>query len=70
MVVSVRPGAQGLEFTSPQALFSLAPPAGVFAYPYDVSPDGQRILAMVPAASEGGAPLLSVLVNWQAGLKK
>ena len=70
MVVSVRPNAQGLEFTSPKALFSIAPPAGIFAYPYDVSPDGQTILALAPAAGEAGASSLTVLVNWQASLKK
>jgi Tol biopolymer transport system component len=69
MVVSVGPGAQGLEFTTPKPLFSIAPPAGVFAYPYDVSPDGQTILALAPAG-EAGASSLTVLVNWQAGLKK
>jgi eukaryotic-like serine/threonine-protein kinase len=70
MVVSVRPSAQGLEFSSPKALFSIAPPAGIFAYPYDVSPDGQTILALAPAAGEAGASSLTVLVNWQASLKK
>jgi Tol biopolymer transport system component len=70
MAASVRPVAQGLEFGTPAALFAIAPPTGIFAYPYDVSPDGQRILALAPAAGEAGASLLTVLINWQAGLKK
>jgi hypothetical protein len=59
-----------LEFGTPAALFATVPPAGLFAYPYDVSPDGQRILALAPAAGEAGSSLLTVLINWQAGLKK
>jgi Tol biopolymer transport system component/tRNA A-37 threonylcarbamoyl transferase component Bud32 len=70
MAASVRPVAQGLEFGTPAALFATVPPAGLFAYPYDVSPDGQRILALAPAAGEAGSSLLTVLINWQAGLKK
>jgi Tol biopolymer transport system component len=69
MVVSVLPGEQRLQFTSPKPLFAIAPPAGIFAYPYDVLHDGQRILALVPAG-EAGPSSLTVLVNWQAGLKK
>ena len=70
MAASVRPVAQGLEFGAPIALIPTVAPAGVFAYPYDISPDGQRILALAPAAGEAGASLLTVLINWQAGLKK
>jgi Tol biopolymer transport system component len=70
MAASVRPVAQGLEFGTPVALFPTVPPAGIFAYPYDVSPDGQRILALAPGVGEAGASLLTVVLNWQAGLKK
>jgi eukaryotic-like serine/threonine-protein kinase len=70
MAASVRPVAQGLEFGTPAALFPTVPPAGIFAYPYDVSPDGQRILALAPGVGEAGASLLTVVLNWQAGLKK
>src|SRR5262249_38666516 len=69
MVVSVSRGAQGLEFTSPKPLFAIAPPAGIFAYPYDVSPNAQKILALAPVG-EAGASSLPLLVNWQARLKK
>jgi Tol biopolymer transport system component len=70
MAASVRSVAQGLEFGTPAALFPTVPPTGISAYPYDVSPDGQKILALAPAAGEAGASLLTVLINWQAGLKK
>jgi hypothetical protein len=41
---------------------------GAHVYPYDVSADGQRILALMPENSESTP--LTVLINWQAGLKK
>jgi hypothetical protein len=70
MAALVRSTDKALEFGAPAALFSTTEPAGVFAYPYDVSPDGQRILALAPAAVEAGASPLTVIVNWQATLKK
>jgi predicted Ser/Thr protein kinase/dipeptidyl aminopeptidase/acylaminoacyl peptidase len=69
MAASVRAASQGLEFSTPVALISTMEPAGVFVYPYDISPDGQRILALTPASTEAGSPL-TVIVNWQAVLKK
>ena len=38
---------------------------------YDVTPDGQRFLinTMIPA-TESGTPPITVVLNWQAGLKK
>jgi Tol biopolymer transport system component/predicted Ser/Thr protein kinase len=70
MTSSVRTGSQGLDFGVPSVLFRVGEAPGTFGYPYDVSADGQRILALAPdsAGSEGAA--LTVLVNWQAGLKK
>jgi hypothetical protein len=41
---------------------------GTFAYPYDVAPDGQKILALTP--SSGAVAPLMVIVNWEAGLRK
>jgi hypothetical protein len=39
------------------------------AYPYDVSPDGQRFLVITP--NEQAAPeTLTLVQNWTAGLKK
>ena len=70
MAVSVRLVSQGLEFGDPTALSRIVEPLGAFAYPYDVSPDGQRILALTPSGGEQDARPLTVLVNFVAGLKK
>jgi Tol biopolymer transport system component len=69
MAAAVRAGGSTLQFATPAPLFRLTDPVGLHAYPYDVSADGQRILALVPEASEGAAPL-TIFLNWQAGLKK
>ena len=53
----------------PQTLFS-APtliPGNVRGY--DVSPDGSRFLVAMPATGEREMPSVTVIVNWQAGLK-
>lgn len=64
MVASVRTAPQGLEFGRPAALFRVPEPVGMFAYPYDVAPDGKRILALIPSKASGDGSSLSVLVNW------
>ena len=66
MVASVRTTPQGLEFGTPTSLFRIPEPVGMFAYPYDVSPDGKRILALMPSKVSGDSPSLTVLVNWDA----
>ena len=43
-------------------------PQGNFTYPYDVTRDGQRILALLP--DETTRSSLKVLVNWQATVGK
>jgi Tol biopolymer transport system component len=68
MVATVRDQGGRLEFGTPSALFRIPEAFGYRVYPYDVSADGQRILALMPDAAES-APL-TVLINWQAGLKK
>ena len=69
MVAAVRASGHGLEFGAPSALPGVAVPFfGDLFYPYDVAADGQRILTLTPEISES-APL-TVLINWQAGLKK
>ena len=70
MSASVQPAGQGLEFGSPAALFRLVEPQGVAAYTYDVSPDGKRILALAPSQGTSDIAPLTVLMNWQAALKK
>jgi hypothetical protein len=42
----------------------------VAGYRYDVSADGQKILAIVPPEQEGSPKPLTVVLNWTAGLKK
>jgi Tol biopolymer transport system component len=69
MSASVRATGNGLQFGTPAALFRMTEPTGPHLYPYDVSADGQRILALTPEVSEGTAPL-TVFLNWQAALKK
>jgi hypothetical protein len=41
-------------------------------FSYDVSADGQRILAEVPSQDNlgGGKEVLTLVQNWTAGLKK
>jgi Tol biopolymer transport system component len=54
-------------FGEPNPLFKIVEPLGSFAYPYDVSPNGQRVLTL---ASSGRENLpLTVLVNWEASLR-
>jgi Tol biopolymer transport system component len=70
MAAIVRAAGQGLEFGSPAALFRVVEPLGAFSYPYDVSHDGTRILALNPGEGASNAAHLTVLMNWHAGLKK
>jgi serine/threonine protein kinase/Tol biopolymer transport system component len=64
MVTPVRTAAHGLQFGTSASLFRVPEPLGIFAYPYDVAPDGKRILAIVPSKVSGDTPSLTVLVNW------
>ena len=68
MSVPVKTGAGTLEFAPPHALFPL-PVVYAAVYSYDVNADGQRILAVALSAEAEREPL-SVIVNWQAGLKR
>jgi Tol biopolymer transport system component len=69
MVVSVRSTEGGLQFGVPAPLFPIVDSPATVAWPYDVSADGQRILALAPPA-DGGETKLSLLINWQAAIKK
>jgi len=66
MAALVRNAARGLEFGTPAALFRISEPQGQFSYAYDVAPDGQRILALVPAQVAGDRASLTVVINWDA----
>jgi Tol biopolymer transport system component len=72
MAVGIRTSATGIDSDTPRALFTtpgLAPPGSVPS-PYDVTPDGQRFLMLLPPGSRLGVAPLAVVVNWQAGLKQ
>jgi serine/threonine protein kinase/Tol biopolymer transport system component len=69
MVASVQASKHGLEFSTPAPLFRVWYPAGMFAYPYDVAPDGQRILALMPSKAAEDNPSLNVLINWDSKTK-
>jgi WD40 repeat protein len=67
-VAAVRETGAEIEFSTPTPLFRIPEFFGGRYYPYDVSADGQKILALMPDNSEN-APL-TVLINWQAAFKK
>ena len=72
MAVGIRTSATGAESDTPRLLFTtpgLAPP-GPVPSPYDVAADGQRFLMLLPPGSRRGVAPLTVVVNWQAGLKQ
>ena len=60
---------QALEFGTPVRLLRTATPIGPHPYLYDVSADGQKILALAPSRDAGAMLQLTVLVNWEALLK-
>ena len=68
MAAEVRIGAETVEVGAVNALFGGIP--GGYFYLYDVSADGQRILAAVPAGSQKGAEPVTLVLNWTAALKK
>jgi Tol biopolymer transport system component len=71
MSVAVRAVGASLEFGPPHELFTASMPGdiGDSQYPYDVTGDGKRFLIEEPAFAQSSSPLTLVL-NWQAGLKK
>jgi hypothetical protein len=66
MAVTVKANAGGLDFDPPHALFHF--PAGPW-FLFDVAPDGQRILALLPVEEEKEGNELTVITNWREGLK-
>ena len=67
MAAEIKINAAEVEIGAVHTLFGpLQAPNG---YPYDVSADGQRFLAVVPNDLAIPEPLTLVL-NWMAGLKK
>ena len=66
MAVEVKSGAV-FEAGVPKALFQTRE-AGL-ASPYDVTADGQRFVIVSEAQASAASPA-TVVLNWQAGLKK
>ena len=64
MAAPVKLGS-GVELGTPQALF-----ADVRMTNFIPTPDGQNFFVNVPAGDENAAPMLTVITNWQAALKK
>jgi hypothetical protein len=67
MAAEVSVKGSTLEVGAVHPLFG--PVSGTASFQYDVSADGQRILAVV-APDEQGAEPLTLVQNWMAGLKK
>ncbi|MGB9067203.1 MAG: protein kinase [Candidatus Acidiferrales bacterium] len=62
--------ATGFQSGAPKALFHIpSPQNGSVGQSWDVAPDGKRFLFPVPTSGEDTAPF-TVVLNWQAGLKK
>jgi Tol biopolymer transport system component/predicted Ser/Thr protein kinase len=68
MVVSLKLGADAVELSAPRELFHL--PAGDDGWnPYQVAPDGQRVLVRAAPQQQVAEPL-TLIVNWPALMRK
>jgi hypothetical protein len=69
MAVDVVAKAGAMQTDLPRQLFAMSAVAG-----WDVAPDGQRFLMSVPvnllAAADAPVEPMTVVLNWEAGLKK
>src|SRR6516164_8920884 len=66
--VPIRPVGQGLDFGVPAALpLMVNTIGGEYSYPYDIAPDGQRILLLAPVSGGQDSASLTLLMNWEAG---
>ena len=71
MAVAVKTGGTSFEAGAQQPLIENVPFVAPFGWiSYQPSDDGQRSLGLVPAGGESAAPPITVVLNWQAGLKK
>jgi Tol biopolymer transport system component len=70
MVVAVKSSANSFERDTPKVLFDAPIVRSVGAdFSYDVTPDGQRFVAITDVEGAGAQPL-TLLTNWQARLPK
>jgi Tol biopolymer transport system component len=69
MAAEIRTGPRGIESGTPRRLFSAAIQS-VVLHSFDATADGQRfLLLMQPAGTQADSPL-TVVLNWQAALRK
>jgi Tol biopolymer transport system component len=71
-MMAVNVSVEGGKFQSdtPRELFRMAPPRPGVNSPYDVTPGGKRFLLMEGKSDPLEVAPLTVVTNWQAGLKK
>jgi hypothetical protein len=67
MSVEVNASASRVEFGIPKALFDAPPPLDPY---FDVTPDGQKFLLIVPNTDAITAASFTVVLNWPAAIKK
>jgi hypothetical protein len=69
MAVAVDAAADRLEIAVPRPLFAIRPrpPVRLDAYPYDVSPDGQRFVVNT-LVEETASSAITLVLNWTHGL--
>jgi eukaryotic-like serine/threonine-protein kinase len=69
MAVAIKAPRDRLEIGIPRALFAIRPrpPVRLDAYPYDVSPDGQRFVVNT-LRDDTTTTTITVVINWTAGL--
>ena len=71
MSVAIKATADRIEVGAPRALFAMQPrpPVRLDAYPYDVTPDGQRFVVNT-LVEDTAASNITVVHNWTAGASK
>ena len=69
MAAGIRTSGAAVEVDAPRQLFGVAVISGPFM-PFDVTSDGQRFLVVQPLSRTQRAAPLTLVTNWQAGLKK
>jgi Tol biopolymer transport system component len=69
MAVSVKT-SPSFQAGAPQELFPAGSGTNVYAFYYTPSKDGQRFLMNMPSGGRAAEAPITVVLNWQAGLKK
>lgn len=71
MVVAVHATRDRLDIAAPRPLFAIRPrpPVRLDAYPYDVSPDGQRFVVNT-LMEDTTSTTITLVLNWTGGLTK